>query len=594
VNGSNYWGSAENPIDLDAPAQPAIDLDAEGYYGHPDAIDLDKPLPYQPNPGAPNYNPNPGSTAEVAPQPGPQPAVLGAQPAGPPALSPTTNAFRTGAQLSSAVANAPTPPAPGPTPADDAAFAQFQAQRRAAPPPPYGAPSGGGGGAPANPFGGINKEILGTYDAQKRAQELAADADARKIALLGEHKAALARQQQADADTAKLEDDQAQRTFDQHMSQMQQQLDDVRAKKIDPNKYMNEHDAYGVMAVVGGLIGGIYQGLANLQKNPFLEDLQNRIDRQMGADEKNLANERAVVGDQMNLLAMNRAAYKDKRLADAATRQMYFESAKTQLEADSASADSDIAKARAQQGLAIIDQAQANLKKQFMQESARQAAAGAAAMYARQKEKQATYKEVYEKALGEGLTPAQAEYEAAKMVTTFYAPQEIGNLGPRPEAGAEAGLSARGRNEIAVKRHEAQTELNAQLGALKDIDVNAVTEGSRAGAYWTEKGLPDVGDARKAVGQRDAVNNQIRGAVDAAYRSQTGAAPTQFTIEHGADPYLITPRDEPQDAARKLRALEDYLVKGARGKGAVGTTPAEEDKALGVKPLGANPNTRKQ
>jgi hypothetical protein len=557
----NYWGAPP------AQATPgAIDLDAvPAHYGG-------SPLSRGEIPGAITYS-------EKA-------AIPGAIQYAPEAKIPGAIPYTAPPQPPAMPAPAPPPAAPsGPTPADDAAFNARMAQVTA----PKPAPMGAGAGAAVNPYKGVNAEILGSMAAQRDAGVSAANVEADRIRQIGEGKSAIAKQQELDAQLAQLEGDEASKRFDSHMQQMQQQLDDVRSKKVDPKKYMNDRGMLGAFgAVLGGVIGGVYQGLANLQKNPFLEDLNAEIDRQMAADDKNIANEKQAVGEQMNLLAMNRAAFKDNQLAKMQTRNMYLEAARTQLEADMAGADSELAKSRAQQGIEGVNLLIAQQKKAFLVEAQKQAAAGAGAMYARQKERAATFKETYKEALGQGMSPAQAEHAALRVTAHLYAPQELERLGPVPSGGEYDGMTVRDRSHLKREKTAAQEEAAAEIEALRVFKqrIPELSAGSAVGDYWSGAPgfLPGVSTAKANKLSRESYNATVARAYDAAMKSAQGSAPTE-SQKAQLKVFYLENNDGDEDVARKINAAEEFVIQAARSKGLQESTPRETAKALGEKPL---------
>lgn len=576
-----------NVLDLDDPNVVA-------YYGAPPAkatpgaIDLDAPAAYYGGvqygadakiPGAIQYD----QSAKI-----PGAIDYGAAPAAAPAkpLSPEMGAFQTGARLSADVANAPPPPVGGPTPADDAAFERAKSQAHA-----RARPSGGGGPVNADPFGmkAANAGIVGSIDAQHAAKEREVNASTDRIALLGEHKSRIAKMQQDDATIARLEEEEATKRFEGQMAEMQQQLADVRSKKIDPSKYMSDRGTFGLFAgVLGGVIGGAYQGLHKLAKNPFLEELHEQINTQMTADEKNIANERAAVGEQMSLLAMNRAVYKDKRLADMQTRAMYLEAAKTQLAADVAGSDSEIEKARGMQAISVIDREKAMFQRDLAKEARAQSAAASAAMYARQKERQATFKEIYKEGLDKGLSPQQSEYEALRVSAMLYAPQDLEQLGPRPSGGEYDGMTVRDRSHMKREEAVAQKESEAELAALREFKkrIPELSAGSAVGDYWSGAPgiLPGVSTAKANKLSRESYNATVARAYDAAMKAAQGSAPTE-TQKAQLKTFYLENNDGDEDVARKINAAEEFVVQAGRAKGLHDSTPRETAKALGEKPI---------
>lgn len=398
---ASYYGPPRPPP---APADPVV-------HAYPEATprEIAQPvdpasLPYQPNPGLPNYNPNPGAPlpggkgmlAPVASLDSP-PAGRDPKPAAPAPAKPAT----------------PTVPA-GPTAQDDAEFAalmRLQGMKRPS-------ASGGGGGAPApanrDPYG-----ILDSYRMQGEGVMMQTDAERERAARRAEMLATAARHKEEDAVIAQSEQAEADRRFNESQAEVQKQLDQVRAQKVDPDRLMRS-DGMAFRAIVGGLFGGIYMGLNKLSSNPFIDQLNKQIDRDIAAQEKNIDNSRAAAMDKMNLLRDQRAQWKDSQAARLQARNLAYEATLTQIEAEMVKYDDPISQARGAQAIAAIQREQGQVQKQLDAERARLAAAGAAAGMADVKAKRELFKDTYNKGIEHGMTPQQAEQEAYIMIDRLY------------------------------------------------------------------------------------------------------------------------------------------------------------------------------
>jgi hypothetical protein len=419
------------------------------------------------------------------------PIDLGAQAFGPPAPPPVAapqkpafdwaNAFKALAADGSAgdVARsgfgAPPPPpkapampvpAPmgGPTPADDAAFEQAKA--RVAPPAPAARPPVARGPVNTDPYGtkAAMKGLLGTYDAQADAVRRAHTAEGDKAIQIATHTQELARRREEDAGISQMEAQAAAEHFDARMSEVERQLDDVRAKKIDPNRLMRESPGMGLLAVIGGVVGGVYQGLTNGQENGFLRDLNRMIDRDIAAQERDMDNDTKHFGEKLNLISQQRAVWKDMQLAKMQTQNLYYEAAKENIAAEAARYDTPIYQARADEAIANIQRAQDEIKLKLAQQLQAQAAAAGAHAASQAKEVRDTWRSVHDAALKEGHPPTLARQIANNALAQLY----DGGRGIVPEAGGN-GLGG-GANPVSLVPKDLKSE------AAKEYAEHAKTE----------------------------------------------------------------------------------------------------------------------
>ncbi len=249
-------------------------------------------------------------------------------------------------------------------------------------------PKGGGVGGPRGPSAyerGV-KGLRGTYDEDKAAMQRGATAEEDRSDLIASGAQDIARQKQDDEMMQRLEAANAAKTFADYSSETQRQIDDVRAKTINPNRaYADTGSA--VTAVIGGLMGGIYQGLNHLSNNPFIDQMNKTIDRDIAAQETDLRTKKEAIGERKGLLADMRATYKDEALAKIQARNLYYEGAKEELMAQAATYDSPAIQARVDQGIQAINREQSKLDiNEAIRKAAAAQAAGAAAEHRRQQD----------------------------------------------------------------------------------------------------------------------------------------------------------------------------------------------------------------
>jgi hypothetical protein len=538
--------------------------------------ELDAAPPYQPNPGAPGYQPNPGATAGGLPPMSPEEEDRAAayfQAAGEKA-KPLVEAFT----------NPPNQPAP-PKPRDPVSMTRGPTS-----PPPRAA---SGPSAPANPdpYGikGANAQMLGSYDQQAAALGHLADAEVGRADAIGKQHAEMARRMREDAEIARAEDEHAAQLTDKSIAEISRQMDDVRTKRLKPTSLMAESPGLGIAAIIGGVLGGLYQSLNHLQENPFLKTLDTMIDRQLAVDEKNLENQKEGLRSKMNLLGQQRQLFRDHATAKAAYRNVMYEAFAEDLKAASAPFDSPMYRANTEKALADLKLAQGGLQRQLGKELQSQAAAGAAAQFAKAKEVREMRNHVYDQVLKETGSPAIAEAEADRQMAHVYYPELVGTRAPGSEAQGMT-MGRAGREKIAAERFETQhasDEFNSQVDALKKhpaLDKLGVTTGMTA-----KLGPRIAPDSSAAVQDLAQINTQILQAIGKVAKDADGK-PNKAMIDKLEKEFAIEPDDTKPRALQKLEGARSTVNALARQQGATGApTPSAAQDArdkLGAKPMG--------
>lgn len=256
-------------------------------------------------------------------------------------------------------------------------------------------PKAGAGAGNPDPFGvkARTGEWLGTFDTEKGAIRRVAVAEGDRADMMSSEEKMLAQRKADDAVIMQTERAEAEKGFADRMTEQQRQLDELREKKIDPDRLMRE-DGMAFKAIIGGMFGGLYMGINKLSSNPFIDQLNKQIDRDIAAQEKNIANERAAVGERMGMLREQRATFRDNETAKLQTRNMYYEAVKQNIAAEAAKYDQPILQARADQAINAVDRQQKEIQKALAERNQAQAAAAAAATIAARK---AAEKELWER-----------------------------------------------------------------------------------------------------------------------------------------------------------------------------------------------------
>lgn len=560
-----YWGgqgltSSAGPAMSAAPPDPAA-----SYYGAPP--EQPPPQQVQLDPAAPSASPvgPPEPLMSVAPTPQPTTSE--------PNMSVTPKDYY--------------PPSWAPTAADNAAFQNYTAKLTQPKPASSGAASGAKAANP-DPYGleAARKAELASFDTRKGAVDRAATAQQDATVMQAEHLKNLGRQQEEDAAIGRAENEIAQRHFDDGMSEINRQLDDVKSRKVDPYRLMKESPALGAFSVIGGIVGGFYQGLNGKDKNPFLEDLNRQIDRGIAEDERQIRDERSAVGEKASLLQQLRLSQKDKATADLQYRNLAYEAAKGQINAEAQAAGTGVARANADDAIAQLSAAQAQLQEQIA--AKKQAAAVAAAQHAtaHAKEVHETYKSIYEKVLSAGHTPAQAEAEARRAVGVIY----MGNVGQRSAdmtySGQDAALTREQRGKMAMDKHDAQRvsdAFNKEIDEMKRHPaLNNLGLGTAAAAKLGQRIAPESAATEQDLNE---INTSIINAIGKTAKDAEGK-PNVAMMQMYEHRFSINPTDTKEIALRKLDGAREVVNRLAAQQGAdtpEGKTSVEAK--LGAKPV---------
>lgn len=344
---------------------------------------------------------------------------------------------------------------------------------------PSGAAYGG------DPFSTVNKELLQSFEAEKKAAQQLGGAEADKLAMLSTARADMAREQQEAAAFDRAQASFQREELNSHLREVQSQIDAVREQRIDPQRLMGD-GGNRILAVIGGLVGGLYQGTNRLSNNPFLDQMNRAIDRDIDAQEKNIHNKAAAIGESLNLVGHLRTIFKDEEMARLQARTLYFEGAKGMLEAEAARYDSPIIMAKTQAAMQAIDRAQIETKKAFLKEAMARAAAAAAAQRAAQEREWTKYKELRE------LDIKEAHESTERMKATGEVSGKLNErfvaTGQDPQTGEPTGYLAGNATE-AGKQEEQRAAREAVRREIQDALSIRSEMGTLGRAGWREAPL---------------------------------------------------------------------------------------------------------
>lgn len=232
-----------------------------------------------------------------------------------------------------------------------------------------------------------NAAIAGTFDAEGEAVRKAADAETAKALAASSRMEEMANLQarKAREEEKIAADADAERT--RYREQTDRLATELREKKIDPSRlYGNQSTAERISFAIMGAIGGLHQAAFKSQSNPFLDQLNKNIDRDIAAQVHDLDTQKSVLAERQSIYGQMRAAHGDSALARGQVKAAMLDAAKMQLESEAARIGTPIAQARADQQIAGIDRQAAELRRnndvaeaQAAQRAAQAAAAARAA-----------------------------------------------------------------------------------------------------------------------------------------------------------------------------------------------------------------------
>jgi hypothetical protein len=451
--------------------------------------------------------------------------------------------------------------------------------------------SRGGGGKPnPDPYGiqAAQKGLLGTYDAQMAAANKLGMAKEAQASMMAEHQDNLARQQQEDAAITNAENDIALKHYDEQMTEIGRQLDDVKTRKVDPLKLIHDSPAMGVFAVLAGAVSGFYQGLTHGEHNEFLADLDRQFDRSIAEQERQIRVEGENIHTGINLLGQQRAAQKDDQLAKLQTRNLLYEASKNEMLAEASRAQGPIEKAQADAAMAEIQRGQGQLQLQIAQQKQAQALAYANQAMAMRKEQATQYFNAYKEGITAGLTPAQAEIEGRRAVGIMNGVQ-VGPRGPEDAGSAMSGMTREQRGKIAMDRSQEQIasdEFNAQIDALlKDPVINKPSLGIRGSLPGAQRHSPQDASDKQHLAAMSLRLTQAAGKVAKDADGKPNIAMMK-KIEDTLSPEL---GETPAMRRQKLNDARDEVNGMARQQGVQASAPGAKAAAkndLDLKPIG--------
>lgn len=194
-------------------------------------------------------------------------------------------------------------------------------------PAPAGFPRLGGGGG-----------VSGNYE--KRVHERqglitdAANAQMESNAVIAAQRYADASEANERALAAQARQDARQAQIDSVMDKRKALSEAVASGKIDPDRLYGHADTGTRLGLIlGGALGGAFQGWNHLNSNPFIDSVNLAIQRDIDAQKEQLASKKFALSENTNTLGQLRAQFGDERQADLAFHEMSLQITKQKLDA---------------------------------------------------------------------------------------------------------------------------------------------------------------------------------------------------------------------------------------------------------------------
>jgi len=230
-----------------------------------------------------------------------------------------------------------------------------------------------------------------------------------------------------DLEAQRVEKEQKRQAYvDTEMSKVRDAVDMLKTSKIDPYRFYRHPDgstnypksiAAAVAVGLGALGSSLpaqYGGTGG--PNVALQIIDKAIDRDISAQRDDIANKRAGVGLQMNLLSQMRAQFIDERQAENAARVVMLETYKMKLEEAAARSGDQRVQAKAAMLLAEADKKEAATLGDMQIAAANQAVLGEKTLYGAKMDR-ARMKMAENAAAIKAMGPAKGKQLPANAVT---------------------------------------------------------------------------------------------------------------------------------------------------------------------------------
>lgn len=428
---------------------------------------------------------------------------------------------------------------------------------------------GGGMGGLMGRLRGAQHNQLNTLDEQKDLVEQRGDLVAERVDSEAKMQELAAARMKRDAEVMQEHQKAAEAKHEAFLQRNQQLADDIGAQKIDPGRLMQNTSAAGKigMAISGFLAGVGGQGPA------FMQRIDNMVGEDVKAQIANVDNKKSALAGRQSLFAQMMQESGDRRVAEAQTRNLIYESVKQDLAAKSARLGiPEIQNSAAMTAKEIQSSKQDPLQTQIATENLRNAQAAAAAAAAAQRQAE---ERMWSHSMQVGEMALKKDELDIKR----------GELDLK--RGDGLGLGQAGREAMALDAAKTQRELAANLRAVSAADPKAIAAGTTAGEAWSHLPtvVPGVDTARENVNAREAYNALVRPGVGAAWKMRTGGVePKNPTIlEEQARAFMVKPTDDEATVKDRQARFRKHMIESAEAQGAEAPALPDSLKFAGAK-----------
>ena len=321
------------------------------------------------------------------------------------------------------------------------------------------------------------------------------------------------------------------------MVKLRDAVTNLRSAKVDPTRFYRHPDgsanypktiAAAVAIGLGALGSTLPARYGGGGPNVALQLVDKAIDRDIQAQRDDIANQRAGVGLQMNLLSQMRGMYADERKAELATKVAMLESYKMQLETTSARSGDERVANRAAMLVAETDQKQAQILGDIEIASAKEHVLGEKELLgARQRTAALKQAQVAQQAKAATAAAGPTAFPGARILSEKYVPNKEDEKAAKPMVAAwreaskqlndlirwraKYGAEVLNRAELAT----ANTKLQRLKSAMRKVDETGARldageiemmglDFSMGGAGWITERLTAVRDS-----VRDKISSRI-------------------------------------------------------------------------------------
>ena len=242
-----------------------------------------------------------------------------------------------------------------------------------------------------SPFSKTQKEL---QKEQQQGMDRLTQAEMGSNDVLAAKQMAIGQSIQDQAEAMRAKEDEKNAQWQAIMAKRQELSNAVESGKVDPDRLYGHADTGTKLGLIlGGALGGAFQGWNKMQSNPFIDQVNLTIQRDIDAQKEALASKRNALSENTNLLGQMRGYFGDARMGELAATELMQKSYLQQLEGTVSQQKNPAIAANGALAITALKTQVANTEQQALQHAqvlAAQYAAGGPIDKARQEEFVAT------------------------------------------------------------------------------------------------------------------------------------------------------------------------------------------------------------